>query len=98
MTSLSSLAVEAYKTLNTLFELLEKGGFDGECDGHSLTFDLPDGRPYLLNYHGVAQEIWLASPLTGAHHFRLEDGRWISTRGTEELIKLLETELAVILS
>ena len=96
--SLSPLVVEAYKTLNTLFEQLEKAGFEGDCDGHSLAFDLPDGRPYLLNYHGVAQEIWLASPISGAHHFRLQDGLWISTRGTENLISLLETELAVTLT
>lgn len=95
---MSSLALEAYKTLNTLFEQLEKAGFDGECDGHSLAFDLPDGRPYLLNYHGVAQEIWLASPVSGAHHFHLREGRWISTRATDELFNLLEAELAVSLS
>lgn len=91
-------AVEAYKTLNMLFEQLENVGFDGECDGHSLTFNSRDGQPYLLNYHGVTHQLWLASPLTGAHHFRLQDDRWISTRGTDELITLLESELNVPLS
>jgi frataxin len=95
---LTTHVVEACKTLNTLFEQLEKVGFDGECDGHSLAFDLSDGRPYLLNYHGVTHQIWLASPLSGAHHFRYQDGRWISTRGTDDLITLLESELAVSLS
>jgi iron donor protein CyaY len=95
---LSSLAVEAFKTLNILFEQLEKAGFDCECDGHSLAFDSLDGRPYLLNYHGVTQQIWLASPLTGAHHFRLQNSHWISTRGTDDLMTLLETELAISLS
>lgn len=95
---MSLLVVEAVKTLDALFEQLEKAGFDGECDGHSLSFDLPDGRPYLLNYHGVTHQIWLASPLTGAHHFRLQEGRWVSTRSDDELISLLERELAVSLS
>ena len=94
---MSSLVTEAFKTLNTLFEQLEKAGFDAECDGHSLAFDF-EGRPYLLNYHGVTQQLWLASGLTGAHHFRFQDGRWISTRGTEDLITLLETELGTSLS
>lgn len=98
MLSLSPLVVEACKTLNALFEQLEKAGFDGECDGYSLAFDLPDGRPYLLNYHGVTQQIWLASPVTGAHHFRLREGRWLSTRARDDLITLLETELGVSLS
>jgi iron donor protein CyaY len=96
--SLTSHVVEAYKTLNTLFEQLEKRGIDSECDGHSLAFDLADGRHYLLNYHGVMQQLWLASPTTGAHHFRLQDGHWISTRDTTGLIELLEQELAVNLS
>jgi iron donor protein CyaY len=95
---LSPPVVEAVKTLDALLEQLEKAGFDGECDGHSLAFDLPDGRPYLLNYHGVTHQIWLASPLTGAHHFRLQEGRWVSTRSDDELISLLERELAVSLS
>ncbi len=92
------LSVEAFKTLNTLWEQLEKAGFDGECDGYSLAFDLPDGKPYLLNYHGVAHQIWLASPLTGAHHFRFQEGRWVSTRSADDLVALLEKELAVSLS
>ncbi len=92
------IPVEACKTLNALFDQLEKAGFDGECDGCSLAFELPDGRPYLLNYHGVTQQIWLASPLTGAHHFRLQDGRWISTRDAQDLITLLKAELGVSLS
>jgi len=95
---LSTAAVEALKTLDTLFEQLEKAGFHCECDGYSLAIDLPDGRHYLLNYHGVTHQIWLASPLTGAHHFRLQDGRWVSTRETGGLTTLLETELAVSLS
>lgn len=95
---MSSLVTEAYKTLDTLFEKLEKAGFDGECDGHSLAFDLPDGRPYLLNYHGVTNQIWLASPITGAHHFKLTEGRWVSTRSSDELVALLEIELGITLS
>ncbi len=99
---MTSFAAEAFQTLNALFERLEKAGFDPECDGHSLSFDWPDGRPYLLNYHGVTHQIWLASPLTGAHHFQLQGSRWVSTRGTaqdtEDLISLLEAELAVSLS
>ena len=95
---MSSLVTEAYKTLDTLFEKLEKAEFDGECDGHSLAFDLPDGRPYLLNYHGVTNQIWLASPITGAHHFKLTEGRWVSTRSSDELVALLEIELGITLS
>ncbi len=92
------ISVEAFKILNSLFDQLESVGFDAECDGYSLAFDLPDGRPYLLNYHGVTEQIWLASPLTGAHHFRLSEGRWVSTRGGGDLMFLLETELSVNLS
>ncbi len=91
-------SVEACKTLDFLLTRLEKEGFDGDCDGYSLAFQTKDGKPYLLNYHGVTRQIWLASPLTGAHHFRLEEGHWISTRSDDNLISLLEAELAVSLS
>jgi frataxin len=93
-----SEAVEACKMLDFLLLRLEGLGFDGDCDGYSLTFHAQDGKSYLLNYHGVTRQIWLASPLTGAHHFRLQEGRWISTRSSDNLISLLETELAVSLS
>jgi len=95
---LPSLAIEACKTLNALFEKLEQAGLDAECDGYSLAFDLTDEQHYLLNYHGVTHQIWLASPLTGAHHFRLQNGRWVSTRSNDELTSLLENELMVSLS
>jgi frataxin len=84
--------------LDFLLLRLEGAGFDGDCDGCSLIFHAKDGKPYLLNYHGVTRQIWLASPLTGAHHFRLQEGRWVSTRSSDNLISLLEDELAVSLS
>jgi hypothetical protein len=55
------------------------------------------GGPYLLNYHGVAQEIWLASPLfLGRITFGMQDGR-MDFHPRERMISsfLLETELAV---
>ena len=91
-------SVEACKTLDFFLSCLEKEGFDGDCDGYSLAFQAKDGQPYLLNYHGVTRQIWLASPLTGAHHFRLQEGRWISTRSGDDLVSLLEAELAISLS
>jgi frataxin len=91
-------AAEACKMLDFLLLRLEGLGFDGDCDGYSLTFHTKDGKTYLLNYHGVTRQIWLASPLTGAHHFRLQEGHWISTRSDDNLISLLEAELAVSLS
>lgn len=97
-----NIAVEACKTLNTLYDSLEQAGFDGDCDGYSLAFESKEGLPYLLNYHGVTGQIWLASPKSGAHHFRRQDGFWISTRPSQrptdhELYGLLEFELDIIL-
>ena len=42
------------------------------------------GQILLLNWHGVAREIWFSSPITGAHHFYLDQGKWKNTR-TQEL-------------
>ena len=107
---MSAISVEAFKTLNDLFDQLEKAGIDAECDGCSLAFDMPAEKisdkgifaqhssstlPYLLNYHGVTGQIWLASPVTGAHHFRFDKRRWASTRGGDDLYTLLKKELKV---
>jgi CyaY protein len=91
---LLSLSTEAYKTLNELLEKLEENDIDAECDGHSLSFEINE-RCYLLNYHGVAGQIWLSSPVTGAHHFRLEKKGWVSIRNNDHLVSLLEKELGI---
>jgi frataxin len=58
----------------------------------TLTVTLPDKHQYVLNKHGITQQIWVASPFTGAHHFYLKEGRWRCTRTGACLEDLLLNE------
>jgi frataxin len=58
----------------------------------SLAVHLHDGKQYLLNKHGVTQQIWLSSPYSGAHHFALKNGHWHCTRTDKRLEDLLHQE------
>ncbi|AIK97006.1 frataxin domain-containing protein [Candidatus Odyssella acanthamoebae] len=50
---------------------------------------------FLLNYHGVTQQIWYSSAMSGAHHFALaEDGVWHCTRSKNTLDDVLSKELS----
>ncbi len=69
---------------------------DADMQGGILTLELEDGRQYVINLHEVNEEIWLSSPISGAKHFAhdSEKDQWISTRGEEELLGLLSSELS----
>ncbi len=34
----------------------------------------------LINWHSVANQIWVSSPITGAHHFFYDQEEWKNTR------------------
>jgi len=52
---------------------------DADLVDGTLTVSVPNGQ-YVINKHGVTQQIWVASPFTGAHHFRFKEGVWRCTR------------------
>jgi frataxin len=62
-----------------------------------MTVALADGRQFVLNKHAPNRQLWLSSPVSGAHHFVPADGGWRSTRGPETLAGLLAAELGVAL-
>ena len=71
---------------------------DVEIHAGILTIDLENGGQYVINKHGPNREIWLSSPVSGAAHFKMVDGRWQSTRKADvELLSLLGAELGVSL-
>ena len=67
---------------------------DFQEDGLLITDSLK--RHFLINYHGVAQQIWYSSALSGAHHFALKNGEWHCTRTEIPLNDILSTELSQI--
>lgn len=47
-----------------------------------LTVTMENGRIFVLNRHGASRQIWLSSPVSGAHHYAYEpsSGAWRQTR------------------
>jgi len=89
----------ASATLTRLAERLEAALDDADVEFREgiLTVELADGRQYVLNKHAPNRELWLSSPVSGAHHFAPSGGAWRSTRGPETLTGLLADELGVAL-
>jgi len=87
----------AGQVLDSLFDQIEEelgDWLEAELSGGILQIELPDGGTYVINKHGPNREIWVSSPRSGAWHFASADGSaWRSTRGTEDLVKLLSDEL-----
>ena len=68
------------------------GALELEEEEDALTLTLPDGKIYVINIHNAAQEVWLASPISGGHHFRWDGTHW-SMRSGQELRALLHMEI-----
>jgi frataxin len=85
--------------LNDLYEQLEScTGLTAEFDGTYLHIYI-EGKEYLIHWHDVKQQVWLASPVSGAHHFEYSDKKTLcSTRDPDIILKqLLEEELGIVL-
>jgi frataxin len=94
------LATRTLKQLTTAIEdEMEDVLDDIELQGSVLTIKLQDGGTYVINKHGVNQEIWLSSPKSGAAHFKPDPatGSWLPTRGGDALYARLEAELGAVL-
>jgi frataxin len=61
-------------------------------NGGVLTLELNNGSVFVINKHEPTQELWLSSPLSGAHHFKYIETSWQSKAG--EFFAILYEELA----
>jgi len=63
---------------------------DVDLQGGILTMTVENGGQYVINKHRPNREIWLSSPVSGAAHFHLVEGDWLSTRdaGVDLLVVL----------
>jgi frataxin len=67
-----------------------------------LTIETEDRRSFVINKHGPNRQIWLSSPISGAHHFDADlspdspgaGKRWIATRSGADLIAVLAADLS----
>ncbi len=65
--------------------------------------ELPEGisiltqqGEYLLHYHKTTDQIWVSSPLSGAHHFSYQQNYWLCTRTAFPLRTLLCKEFSLL--
>jgi CyaY protein len=70
----------------------EKGFENSDLNGYELVIHTFLGV-YQFNYHGVTDQVWLSSPVSGAHHFIFDSDLWRSTRYAETLQQILEKEI-----
>ena len=87
----------ANKTFNSIFDIVEKNysHLDIDFEQENLTIE-KDEKVFILSIHNPTFQIWLSSPVSGAHHFKLTDDKkkWISTRNEKlNLIEMLRNEL-----
>jgi frataxin-like iron-binding protein CyaY len=81
--------------INKIFDWCEENDFDDiDINGQEFILRYSKGI-YQINYHGVTQQIWVSSPVSGAHHFQLDGDTWISTRcKTKKLWDIITEELS----
>ncbi|PWR21780.1 frataxin family protein [Zavarzinia compransoris] len=81
-------------------DVLEATGAFDELDlaDGVLQAETEDGKVFILNRHLPLKQVWLSSPVSGAHHYAFDEGRggWFSTRGGEALADRLRADLGQI--
>jgi iron donor protein CyaY len=75
----------ASDTIFTIIDTIEKydpaGVIQIELEGDIITFIVPENKKYVLNKHNSYRQIWLASPISGPHHFSYVKNKWINSGG-----------------
>ena len=62
------------KTLDDIFNLADKKSqdFDVDFEGENLIIEINDST-FVLSIHNPTQQIWMSSPISGAHHFECKE-------------------------
>ena len=96
---MSEFKKKAQETLDEIFNIIESRYKDYEVDFEDENLrveSLKNGNTYIISIHSPTSQIWLSSPLSGAHHFEMMSSDsldWVSTRDKSiKLIKLIEEE------
>ena len=91
---------KALDTLDDIFNLVESkfDNFEVDYEDENLRIDSLKGRgTFIVSIHSPTSQIWLSSPVSGAHHFEsksMKSVEWTSTRDTNlNLMQLIIKEL-----
>lgn len=74
----------------------ENLGLENDGGGLLLTLTSDKGE-YVLHWHTPTQQLWFASPTSGASHYAFDDHQWRNTRGGDTLPERLSHDLGLIL-
>ncbi len=81
------------ETVENLFEQYEHLD-DIDYNNGILNIETDNGE-YVINAHAPTNQVWLSSPVSGAHHFTYAHGEWVSTKDNSLQLKtLLAKELS----
>ena len=89
---------KALDTLDEIFNLVESkfDNYEVDYEDENLRIDSLDGKgTFIVSIHSPTSQIWLSSPISGAHHFEsksTESVEWVSTRDTNISLKKLIIE------
>ncbi|MAI29761.1 MAG: hypothetical protein CMP38_06105 [Rickettsiales bacterium] len=93
----------AKKTLEDIFSCAEKKSqdFDVDFEGENLIIEI-NSSTFVLSIHNPSQQIWMSSPVSGAHHFEYREAgdsfKWVSTRDNSiNLLEKIDRELSSFL-
>lgn len=99
---MTEFKIEAKKILDELFSFVETefNNFDVDFEDENLVIQTLDERKtFIISVHNPSSQIWLSSPISGAHHFEKDKKslNWISTRDNSIILRrLLQSELNII--
>ena len=86
---------KASETLDDIFNLVELkfNNYEVDYENENLRIDSLEGKgTFVVSIHSPTCQIWLSSPISGAHHFESrspESIEWISTRDSNINLKQL---------
>ncbi len=86
---------KASETLDDIFNLVESkfDNYEVDYENENLRIDSLEGKgTFIVSIHTPTSQVWLSSPVSGAHHFESkspESIEWISTRDENINLKQL---------
>ena len=86
---------KASETLDEIFNLVESkfDNYEVDYEDENLRIESLEGKgTFIVSIHTPTSQIWLSSPLSGAHHFESRSPEfieWISTRDANINLKQL---------
>lgn len=93
----TQFSVIANRTLCELVDIIETKDIEGSIDvdflGDIINLTTIKGI-FVINKHSAAQEIWLASPVSGPYHFSYINNQWENKTG-QKLHEVLKEELNI---